>query len=833
MSFAQSVRWWEEWQLRFLVLASLAFQYFLFAAALLRKRRVPHWFRALIWLAYQGGDIVAVYALATLFNRHKKDEVAAAAGGGGAHLDILWAPVLLLHLGGQDGITAYSIEDNENWRRHLLVAASQIAIAIYVFCKSWWFNDGRLLRASILLFVPGVFKCLEKPWALRNATVDSIANSSDAHMAVTIDEDDGSLPADIDSLDAFVRTARDCVGGGEARKDPTPLLDDKMNDGPYHLFVDLAHPYSIRLKNLLAMAAADTGRVEAHGRVRATVSRAFDRLYTKHKASYGGVLRAVVVVLTLAVVGLFRRRSALPRGYDRADVVVTYVLLCCTAALELVSAAVVLGSGLPEPDGRAAQYNLLAYLSRNRRRRRLRHAALLLGFKDQLDSIWPTAPAQPTRRITELVHDHVAGWWRRQGSNNNKDSNANAAAGTGGASGERPASSTTAPPAAGGGGDATTTTKTTTPSTAGSVVEEYRRFNDSRGQRTLAAAGLFFAAGGDGEGGGGGRRRRRTAVERSLRMPFDEGVVVWHVATELYYFDHVDAGGGATRHGRAISNYMAYLLLVKPEMLMSGARRGLFRAAYVELRRMVEEEEEDMSPSEMEEEEEEYEEAERWKKAKPRDVDEIARKIIRKLRNPARSGGARPRDRRLSADLVRTAWELAYELLEFGKGKAEEFVAKERKNTAEEKKQLTPEEKRKEEALANRGRKHGDERMWEVIQGVWVEMLCFSAARCRGYLHAKSLGHGGEYLTYVWLLLSYMGMETMAERMQRTELRPVEGDAGALVSTSDLEDDDDDDDQPAAPTGATPAAAPVLVPPAMAVSVSAVVPVVGDDDDIV
>jgi len=53
--------------------------------------------------------------------------------------------------------------------------------------------------------------------------------------------------------------------------------------------------------------------------------------------------------------------------------------------------------------------------------------------------------------------------------------------------------------------------------------------------------------------------------------------------------------------------------------------------------------------------------------------------------------------------------------------------------------------------------------MWRVIQGVWVEMLCFSAGRCRGYLHAKSLGKGGEYLSYVWLLLAYMGMETLAQ----------------------------------------------------------------------
>jgi hypothetical protein len=35
----------------------------------------------------------------------------------------------------------------------------------------------------------------------------------------------------------------------------------------------------------------------------------------------------------------------------------------------------------------------------------------------------------------------------------------------------------------------------------------------------------------------------------------------------------------------------------------------------------------------------------------------------------------------------------------------------------------------------------GDDKMWEVIEGVWVEMLCFSASRCRGYLHAKVSRH--------------------------------------------------------------------------------------------
>jgi hypothetical protein len=61
--------------------------------------------------------------------------------------------------------------------------------------------------------------------------------------------------------------------------------------------------------------------------------------------------------------------------------------------------------------------------------------------------------------------------------------------------------------------------------------------------------------------------------------------------------------------------------------------------------------------------------------------------------------------------------------------------------------------------------------MWEVIEGVWVEMICFSAGRCRGFLHAKSLGSGGEYLSFIWLLMSHAGLETFAERQQRVQLR--------------------------------------------------------------
>nr|CAB3479961.1 unnamed protein product [Digitaria exilis] len=52
--------------------------------------------------------------------------------------------------------------------------------------------------------------------------------------------------------------------------------------------------------------------------------------------------------------------------------------------------------------------------------------------------------------------------------------------------------------------------------------------------------------------------------------------------------------------------------------------------------------------------------------------------------------------------------------------------------------------------------KLGDEKLWEVI---------------RGYLHAKSLGSGGEYLTFVSLLMLHAGLETFPEKQQRVHLR--------------------------------------------------------------
>ncbi|CAD6256651.1 unnamed protein product [Miscanthus lutarioriparius] len=670
MAFSDAMQWWEEWQLRILVLCSLFLQYFLFIAASLRKRCVPAWFKFLTWLAYLASDAVAIYALATLFNRHKRQEWLSTHRSS-ASLEVLWAPILLLHLGGQDGITAYNIEDNELWGRHVVTAVSQITVAIYVFRKSWP-GEKKIIAGHNLDLCSRYSQMLEKPYALKSASIHSIGDTSNKKTWVErMFEEESKDNDDIKSLDDYVKAASKYVQGDHAGETP----ETGVNEKPYNLFVDLAFPYSDRLKNLKYMMQEKN---KAHRRLRSRLSNTFDRLYTKHQMSsglnicdltcksfWGNELRSVVVYLTFAAIALFHKSHR--ENYDDTDVKITYTLLCCTAALEYIISGIKpcvdfierinrrLRSLDPTWPDLVAQYNLLWYLARSRKHRRLRR--LLLICRDSIDEIWCMKPCQSSSDdITELVFDHVVnhGW-----KNRIKD------------------------------------------------AATFHEFNNNRGQQTLQREGCNAGM-----------------PLESLQRPFDESVILWHLATDFCFFHHgMDAAGKSAsgghgdgdarrRRSREISNYMAYLLFTNPEMLMPGSRRSLFKNAYEKLKKMAGDEE----------------------TKKPPLLDEqqmIASQIMQKLQS----------DKEGSEGLVLDAWVLAQKLMD-----------------------ITG--------------KEGEAKMWSVIQGVWVEMLCFSAGRCRGFLHAKSLGKGGEYLSYVWMLMSFLGMETLAERLQRTELH-VQGDMGA------------------------------------------------------
>ncbi|KAM6568420.1 hypothetical protein CsatB_016405 [Cannabis sativa] len=51
-----------------------------------------------------------------------------------------------------------------------------------------------------------------------------------------------------------------------------------------------------------------------------------------------------------------------------------------------------------------------------------------------------------------------------------------------------------------------------------------------------------------------------------------------------------------------------------------------------------------------------------------------------------------------------------------------------------------------------------DDHMWEAMDQMWVEIMCYTAAKCKPIVHAQQLGKGGELLTLTWLLLNHFGL---------------------------------------------------------------------------
>ncbi|CAL5408659.1 unnamed protein product [Camellia sinensis] len=60
--------------------------------------------------------------------------------------------------------------------------------------------------------------------------------------------------------------------------------------------------------------------------------------------------------------------------------------------------------------------------------------------------------------------------------------------------------------------------------------------------------------------------------------------------------------------------------------------------------------------------------------------------------------------------------------------------------------------------LAKEMNKLGEEKKWEIMSKVWVELLSYAACRCRAITHASQLNKGGQLITLVWLLMAHFGL---------------------------------------------------------------------------
>ncbi|GJN12068.1 hypothetical protein PR202_ga30313 [Eleusine coracana subsp. coracana] len=158
---------------RILVILSLTQQVLLLFFSGIRRRQGFGAKRLLLWLAYQLADSTATYALGSLALSSTLHE---------HHLVPFWVPLLLLHLAGPDNITAYSLEDNKLWKRHLLTLVVQLLGAGYVLYKHISSSDSGILfwLVTILMTAVTAAKFCERTWALRCANFSTIRGFTEA-----------------------------------------------------------------------------------------------------------------------------------------------------------------------------------------------------------------------------------------------------------------------------------------------------------------------------------------------------------------------------------------------------------------------------------------------------------------------------------------------------------------------------------------------------------------------------------------------------------------------------------------------------------------------------
>ncbi|VAH41500.1 unnamed protein product [Triticum turgidum subsp. durum] len=300
------VPFWKEWGIQMLVLLSLALQVILLITAEIRRRKDSSVLRAVVWSAYLLADTTAIYTLGhmSVTSRSPEHELVA-----------FWAPFLLLHLGGQDNITAYSIEDNWLWMRHLQSFIVQVLAAAYVLYESSIFSGGgrgMLQQATILMFVVGVVKYAERVWALKCASSSTLSGKNYRSFGRVV-------------IEGRQRYRTGMIQSGSSLAILLLNIPKHLLKGPLPL-VTVDWIVDIDWKQMYHVAEIQ-------------LSLMHDVFYSKAElihSWYGYCIRLTSLPATVTALRLFVRFTG-KDGYNRVDVAATYVLLAGAVVLEIIS----------------------------------------------------------------------------------------------------------------------------------------------------------------------------------------------------------------------------------------------------------------------------------------------------------------------------------------------------------------------------------------------------------------------------------------------------------------------------------------------------------------
>uniref|UniRef100_A0A2N9F1D1 DUF4220 domain-containing protein n=1 Tax=Fagus sylvatica TaxID=28930 RepID=A0A2N9F1D1_FAGSY len=361
---------WDKWNIKVIVLVSLFLQTVLILAAPLRKRTSKKLVSLLIWSSYLLADWAANFAIGHISNGQRNsgpccdmDDNNNLGGGfissvkfklfqssskrdNDADLVAFWAPFLLLHLGGPDTITAFSLEDNELWLRHLFAFIVQLLATLYVLVLTLPKNN--LLVPTILMFVAGIIKYLERTRALFRASLDSFRES------MLKDPDPGPNYAKLmeeysSKIEAGLPTTIEMTPEpGKESKLAATVNRDKLSDFEV---VQYAYRYFEKFKGLIvelifSFRERNESRdffqcrtaEEALKIIELELNFIYEALYTKVVVVHnrvGYIFRFLSTASVVVAFGLFHFLDK--RGLKEIDIVVTYALLGGAICLDAIA----------------------------------------------------------------------------------------------------------------------------------------------------------------------------------------------------------------------------------------------------------------------------------------------------------------------------------------------------------------------------------------------------------------------------------------------------------------------------------------------------------------
>ena len=336
---------WNEWNIRGFILFSLLLQIFLLFTASLRKKTANKLVIFTIWSAYLLADWAASFAIGLVFNSEVKYTSGPGTVDDTSLLMVLWTPFLLLLVGGQDRITSFAIEDNELWLRHLIWLILQVFTTGFVFIQS--LHQNRLWMPTLLLLIAGIIKYAERTAALYLASSDSFGISLltkpdpgpnyEKLMSTFSNFKENGLPTIFNCLEDKESQV------GKFNYTVKELDSRSLVKYAYHF----ANMYKGLIVNLIFSSrvhkesrdffskrtAEDTLRI-----LEITLNFFYDILHTKIVAAtskIGIISRCISIGLVLSALSLFYKEEK--HGFQRFDVKVTYTLFFGISGLDLVT----------------------------------------------------------------------------------------------------------------------------------------------------------------------------------------------------------------------------------------------------------------------------------------------------------------------------------------------------------------------------------------------------------------------------------------------------------------------------------------------------------------